>query len=102
MIKPIIHLRQDDCPICNAKRSMELYDRYNKPLYLSMILDTNQIKKINTKRLYYFKCRRCGRIFDIDWNSNRDIPYPLSDNKKNQFIKYYNSLGNLINIKGVE
>ena len=90
--------RQDDCSYCNASKSIECYDIYNKPINYSYLLDQyvkdkNVLNRLNNKVLVYMKCRNCNTKFVIYWDDNREIPIPMnkhiSDIYFDSFIKIY-------------
>lgn len=64
--------RNDTCTICNGYRSLELYDRFDKPLHYSQCIDRKEEKKLFYKGARYFKCKKCQAIFDIKWED--EIP----------------------------
>ena len=63
-----------DCPVCNRKGCLDLYDLNNYPIHLTMITDFNNLKN---RQLSYFRCRICKTEFGIDWEYDRNTPYPL-------------------------
>ena len=89
MIPGVIYDREDTCPICRRKRSLELYDRNDKPGYFSMILDKNELHRFTSRPFYYMKCVMCGKEFRIDWSNVNRIPVPLLGNKLENFLEDY-------------
>ena len=75
-------IRADKCMECNTERSIEIFDIFDKPInysYLLDLLDTKDIdinEKINNRQLSYMQCRRCGKVYCIDWR-NRKYPVPV-------------------------
>ena len=85
MINPISFERKDTCVYCKSKRSVELYDNFNRPLNYTLLLDSLKsnpnrreeiLSKLDNKVLGYMKCRKCNHLYDIRWNKN--FPYPLT------------------------
>lgn len=73
----ITHIpRQDYCEYCNSNRSIELYDKNNKALNYSHILDyVEQGKEVDlsNRNLKYMKCKKCGHVFKLLW-CNQKVP----------------------------
>lgn len=94
MINPIRFEREDTCVYCNSKRSIELYDNFNRPMNYTLLLDSLKsspnkrdeiLNKLDNKVLGYMRCNRCKRIYKIHWNKN--FPYPLNtDTQVRAFI----------------
>lgn len=91
LIRGMVYLREDTCPICQAERSLELYDNNDNRAYFSNILDQDRLEKLHYKRYYYIKCSNCKREFQIDWSYPNHIPVPLLGNKLQYFLEDYNS-----------
>lgn len=90
MMKNIIeYIREDTCINCGSKRSVELYDINNNPVRYTILIDTDSLSKLKSKKLSHFQCRKCKKIYSLDW-SNREYPIPLSDIKGNDFMREYN------------
>ena len=89
MIRGVTYDREDTCPKCKRKRSLELYDRNNRPAYFSMLLDRNELNRLFSRPFYYMKCKMCDTEFRIDWGQGDEIPTPLSDNKLESFLQDY-------------
>lgn len=95
MIHGITYDREDTCPICKRKRSLDLYDKNNKSCNFSLILDKNDLSRLKSRPFYYFKCKSCGKEFRIDWSYENRIPVPLIGNKLKYFLEdYMNSYEN--------
>ena len=98
-MRPLIEFtRIDDCPCCNASKSIECYDVYDKPINYTYLLDQYEkdkdvLNRLNNKVLSYMKCRNCNTKFVIYWGQNREIPIPMntriSDIFFDSFIKIY-------------
>lgn len=75
-------IRADRCMECNSDRSIELFDIYDKPVnysYLLDLLERNNIdinEKLNNRQLSYMQCRKCGKVYCIDWR-DRNYPVPV-------------------------
>ena len=75
-------IRPDKCMECNTERSIEIFDVFDKPINYSYLLDLLESKNIdvnerlNNRQLSYMQCRRCGKIYCIDWR-NRNYPVPV-------------------------
>lgn len=91
MIRGVSYDREDTCPQCRRKRALEIYDKYNKPGYFSIILDRNQLDRFLNKQFYYMKCTMCGKEYRIDWSQENRIPKPLIGNKLKYFLEDYTS-----------
>ena len=89
MQRGVTYDREDTCPICKRKRSLELYDKNNKPAYFSLILDRDQLDRLQSRQFYYMKCNMCGKEFRIDWSNQNRIPVPLIGNKLKYFLEDY-------------
>lgn len=89
MIPGIFYDREDTCPECRRKRSLELYDKNNKPGYFSLVLDRGDLSKLHNRQFYYFRCKSCGKEFRIDWSNENRIPVPLLGNKLRYFLEDY-------------
>lgn len=89
MIRGVFYDREDTCPDCRKQRALEIYDRNNKPGYLSMILDRNQLERLKSRPFYYLKCSMCGKEYRIDWSQENRIPVPLIGNKLKNFLEDY-------------
>lgn len=89
MIKGVNYDREDTCPNCKRKRSLELYDKNNRPGYFSIILDKNELDRLHCKQFYYLKCKLCGKEYRIDWSQENRIPVPLLGNKLKYFLEDY-------------
>lgn len=81
MIKIFSKIRPDKCMECNTERSIEIFDIFNKPINFSYLIDLTESKnidineKFNNRQLSYMQCRRCGKVYCIDWRN--DIPTPI-------------------------
>ena len=93
MIKGMQYEREDTCPICRAKRSLDLYDSYDKRIYFSNILDRNKLDKLHSKKLYYIKCCNCGTKFKINWSKPNHIPVPLLGKEIKYFLEDFSNYG---------
>ena len=86
LIIPATIARQDTCVACRTNRAIECINRYGKvPIQYSMLLDRldygyNLDDLLKKNELSYFRCRRCGKIYDISWNIEKGIPEPLLNN----------------------
>ena len=66
--------RSDDCIYCKAKRSVEMYNDYNRPINYSTLLDNNT--NMLALKIKYAKCNNCGRQSNIFWDHTQ-TPIPL-------------------------
>lgn len=95
VITPARFLRLDTCRNCLTPRSIELYNRYNKPIMYSSLIDRLEYGSklddlLKKNELSHFKCRRCGKVYDIFWNIDKGIPEPLSnENTMMYFLDHY-------------
>ena len=89
MVNGVTYDREDTCPECKRKRALEIYDKNNRPGYLSMILDKNEPERFLSKPFYYLKCTACGKEYRIDWSQDNRIPVPLLGNKLKYFLEDY-------------
>ena len=88
---------EDYCPSCHSKFSIELYDVYNNPLGLTRMLNRNIVlKSIENERLSYMKCKKCNKVYKIQYHNN--IPRPLDESID---IEYNDFNNNLIKNRGV-
>lgn len=96
MIRGVTYDREDTCPDCRRKRSLDLFDRNNRPAYFPMLLDRNEINRLYSRPFYYMKCKSCGKEFRIDWGCEENkIPVPLTEEKLENFLQdYINSYEN--------
>lgn len=81
MIKIMTSIRGDHCGRCGNKRSIEIYDKFNRAANYSLLLDnvddTNIVERFNNRELTHMKCKRCGFVYCIDWREG--IPMPLRE-----------------------
>lgn len=89
MIRGVTYDREDTCPICRRKRSLDLYDRNNRPAYFPILLDRNELDRLYSRPFYYMKCKVCNTEFRIDWGQDGKIPVPLTGNKLENFLEDY-------------
>lgn len=94
MSELMIKARNDECPICGSERSLECYDMKNKPIRFTLFIDNKNFDRLKHRALSYMKCRKCGSVFNIDWNDNGE-PYPLTERKLNDFMLKYNEFNKL-------
>lgn len=85
-IRPFEFADPDICNNCGC-RSLELYNRYDKPMGLSLAIKSGEIEMFQKMNARYFRCKRCGAEFLIQWNSN--IPIPLTDRSFDMFFEMY-------------
>ena len=78
MTYPFIIERSDKCSVCKKDRSLELYNVYDKPLYLSDAIDNSTTKSLVRMNARYFQCKNCGLQFPILWVGENPIPLELS------------------------
>ena len=82
LIKPFTIEREDYCIKCKTKKSIELYNIYDKPMRYSNLLDySNTIDLssiLDNSSLSYMRCKKCGTIYKIYWRGNK--PEPLDSN----------------------
>lgn len=82
MINVFSKIRPDKCMECNTERAIEIFDVFNKPVNYSYLLDLLESKdidiseKFSNRQLSYMQCRRCGKVYCIDWRS-RNYPVPV-------------------------
>lgn len=82
MKKIFSKIRPDKCMECGTNRSIEIYDIFDKPINYSYLVDLHETKNINimerlnNRTLSYMKCKRCGKIYCIDWREP-DYPVPV-------------------------
>lgn len=82
MIRVINKIRPDKCMECNTDRCIELYDRNDKPVNYTYLIDMyekgniNILEKFDSRQLSYMRCKKCGKQYCIDWR-NRDLPIPI-------------------------
>jgi len=83
---PINIKREDHCIYCHSDRVVELYDAYNKPVNYSYFLDNQDkigVSTFDKREMSYFKCRKCGQSYNIEWHNGKPEP---SINKNTLFI----------------
>ena len=75
-------IRPDKCMECNTERSIELFDIFDRPVNYSYLLDLIESKninideKFNNRQLSYMRCKRCGKVYCIDWRT-KNYPVPV-------------------------
>lgn len=84
-MKPIIHDREDTCPVCHSKRSIEAYSRIDKPIRLSLCIDRNL--DVSVMDIKYLKCTNCKRQFKPMWLTK--YPTPMLDSNYEMFLSGY-------------
>lgn len=82
MIKPIQYDREDTCPSCGSKRSLEAYDINNQSLKLSLSIDRD--RDMSNTKVSYIKCRNCKREYFPKWISK--YPSPMTDSDYEFFM----------------
>ena len=85
MIKPI---REDTCLNCGKERSVELYDKEQKPVRYTFLLDSHKTGILVDRKLSHFQCRSCGKVYGLDW-VKRDYPKPLYDINEQDFLRQF-------------
>lgn len=82
--EPIIFEDDDYCSECMNRHSIELYNMYNKEVNYTLLLQNKEkVDKIVDKSiLLYFKCRKCGKIYDIDWTIKNGSRFPTPFKQK--------------------
>jgi len=93
MYNPIEILREDYCPICRSKRSVEAYTFNDKPILYTLLLDKIESNNINKKilnldfNISYLSCKKCKVKTDLPRYSDRHLPYiPLLDDGYELFM----------------
>ena len=88
MIEGIYFENDDFCPNCKNQHSLELYDNFNKPLNYSLLLQNGDNLKDVEKHhvLSYFKCRKCMKIYNIDWSLCCGVRFPIPF-KENKYLE---------------
>lgn len=89
MIRGVTYEREDTCPKCGKKRSLELYDKNNHPGHFALILDRGELNRLQQRQFYYMKCTVCNEEYRIDWSNQNRIPVPLIGNKLKYFLQDY-------------
>ena len=79
MIYPIERLRGDYCDCCNSERSIECYDKNNRPINYTVFIDMYMkdkeiIKKLDNRELSYMECKKCRKLYLIDWRYQYPMP----------------------------
>lgn len=87
MNKPFIFGRPDTCPKCNKSRSLEVYNRFDKPMNYSFILDRHEDISKRMIDISYIKCKRCHERFFPRWDN--EFIYPMEDINERDFMAYY-------------
>ena len=85
-MKPFRIERVDTCPKCGAKRSIEGYTKYDKPIKLSLRIDRDMEFEGN---IYYLKCSRCGQEYFPKWLPLSKFPFPMHDSDYENFMNGY-------------
>lgn len=95
LINPITFERSDYCHNCNNARSIECYDINNRSIFYSNLLD-NLEKGLNIDHIRkgthfsYMQCKKCKKIYSINWDIEKEIPKPLITNTMlNHFLNNY-------------
>ena len=83
----IVFKRQDYCPKCHKDKSIILVDAYGKPINYPLILDTNQIERLNKSTFTHMHCKNCGSDFFINWNDG--LPKPMDDMFYHIFMEHF-------------
>lgn len=85
--KPFEFGRPDICPYCNSNRALEVYNRFDKPMNYSFILDRKQNPSEKLIDIEYIKCKKCYKKFFPRWEG--DILYPNEEMNEHDFMAYY-------------
>lgn len=94
MITPIEYSRYDTCLFCNSERSVDIYNNFNRPIHLSILIDRNEIDRVKSmQNLRYMKCSKCGKITKINYLNG--VIQQLDDSKMNKlFMNGFKSFHN--------
>ena len=66
----------------------------DKPVRFTLFIDGNNLDRLKNRSLSYMKCRKCEHKFKIDWTEYGN-PYPLSEQKMNDFLSKYSNIADL-------
>ena len=89
MNKPFIFERADTCPLCKSERSIEAYNKYDKPMRLSNRIDCNQTEELRSMTIKYMRCSRCREVFFPTWHGQ--TPYACIDNTLEDFMSSFSA-----------
>ncbi len=81
--------REDTCPNCGCKKSLDIYTDKDKPINYQKILDQNNHEFFGNKThvFSYMRCNNCGKEFFIDWTGL--FPVATSMDKFKSFMNEY-------------
>lgn len=88
MINLITKIRPDFCLSCNTARNIELYDYKNNPVRYTALLDSNNTKNLINRKLSHFQCKKCKKVYMIDW-SDKTCPKPAYGNGIKDFLRKF-------------
>lgn len=83
--RPFDYDREDTCPICKSKRSIEAYDYNDNPLHLSLAIDRKA--NIKNRNVSYLKCSKCKKEFFPKWTT--EYPTPMTSRSFDLFMSGY-------------
>lgn len=87
MIKPFKFDRPDTCPKCKKSRSLEVYNRFDKPMNYAFILDRKTPPSEKLIDIEYIKCKYCKERFFPRWEG--DTLYPSEDINEKDFMALF-------------
>lgn len=71
LISPIEVDQYNNCPLCGAEKSIDLYDRSDRVIRYGIVLDRfnkdGSLLYIDKRPLKKFVCNRCKEEFEIHW-----------------------------------
>ncbi len=80
LFKPI---RGDYCTKCNTQRSIECYNKFDKPINYTYFLDqlekgrTEILGNLDKIEITSMCCKKCNEVYFIDWRQG--YPLPIRD-----------------------
>lgn len=89
MIRPFYFERPNVCNNCKT-RSLELYNMYDKPLNIAAMICNNELEMAEKLNARYFKCKKCGQEYPIQWIDKK--PYPLQWSTYQLFFDQFKSV----------
>lgn len=82
--------RFDRCPAC-GNNTIEAYDKNSRPMQFTYAINTNNLKVLMDKGIYYFKCKNCNKEFLPEWLDKDNIRPVYNNSKILSILKLFNN-----------
>ena len=89
MNRPLEFLPDDYCSNCNTEHGLELYDVNGNNMNYNNILNEDNKEVLSQKYSIgsYFKCKKCGVVYPIEWRGFDWMPVPMKFVGSEDYLK---------------